>query len=112
MLPKTNQHGMDFNKFTKTLGDIYKNTVAHLHDKTGISEDPLGDNQSPRLRQKVGKQDSVSPLKNGSVLDSSSKAFFGHKTTVAGTSIPKKVFDRQGKTPINSPNNHTSTNSF
>ena len=26
-LPKTNTHGMNFNKFTRTLGEIYKNTV-------------------------------------------------------------------------------------
>ena len=53
MLPKTNQQGMDFNKFTKTLGEIYKTTVDHLHDKSGIVEDPTA-KTSPRSKQKVG----------------------------------------------------------
>lgn len=56
MLPKTNQRGMDFNQFTKTLGEIYKTTVEHVYDKTGISEDPanivLG---SPATKSKAKK---------------------------------------------------------
>ena len=26
-LPKTNSHGMNFNTFTRTLGELYRNTV-------------------------------------------------------------------------------------
>ena len=37
-LPKTNQQGMDFNKLTKQLGDIYKNTVSNLYDKSGLPD--------------------------------------------------------------------------
>ena len=38
MLPKINQQGMDFNNFTKNLGNIYRNTVSNLYDKTGIDD--------------------------------------------------------------------------
>ena len=37
-LPKTNQHGMSFNKFTRTLGELYRNTVNIVSDKTGLCE--------------------------------------------------------------------------
>ena len=29
---------MDFNNFTKNLGNIYRNTVSNLYDKTGIDD--------------------------------------------------------------------------
>ena len=38
-IPKINLHGTDFNHFTKTLGQIYKDTVTHLVDKAGV---PVG----------------------------------------------------------------------
>ena len=29
---------MNFNTFTKQLGEIYRNTVSNLYDKTGIDD--------------------------------------------------------------------------
>ena len=88
MLPKTNQRGMDFNEFTKKLGEIYKTTVENLYDKTGVEENPVANIQSPRALRKAGKN-SISP--QSSVLGASSKAFFGHKTTAAATSQSPKT---------------------
>jgi hypothetical protein len=74
-LPKTNQQGMDFKKFTQTLGQIYKNTVNHLFDKSGIpeslSETNSQEGASPKRQNKISK--SIAPFKRGSDIGSSSR---------------------------------------
>ena len=71
-LPKSNQKGMDFNKLTKQLGEIYKNTVSNLYDKSGVPDLTETDNLLA-TKGKKGKNSntkgksysvSVTPFKN------------------------------------------------
>ena len=58
-LPKTNSHGMNFNTFTRTLGELYRNTVDVLADKTGLCE--CGENMNnngPKLTISLNKSKS------------------------------------------------------
>ena len=91
-LPKTNQHGMDFKKFTQTLGEIYKNTVSHLVDKSDIpeslSETNLQEGASLKKKKIKNKINSVAPFKRGSDIGSSSKVIHGRKTTIDSNISP------------------------
>ena len=59
---------MDFNGFTKQLGNIYRETVSNLFDKTGIMEEDSNANHSPSKSKKK-------------VASTASKALHGRKTS-------------------------------
>ena len=60
-LPKTNMHGTSFAKFTKTLGELYRNTLSVVVDKDELCE--CGDNNiAPRTTRNFNKGRSRVPI--------------------------------------------------
>ena len=66
-LPRTNQQGADFNKIAKQLGEIYKNTVSNIFNKSGLPDVTAADNlvfgRKAAKGAKKGGSVSVSPPK-------------------------------------------------
>ena len=66
-LPRSNQKGADFNKIAKQLGEIYKNTVSNIFNKSGLPDVTAADNlvfgRKAAKGAKKGGSVSVSPPK-------------------------------------------------